>query len=51
MRRDEEILAGFAIGATLWILFYPDLPWQKKLDAAFNRFCEEKQWESKGLKR
>jgi hypothetical protein len=42
MRRYEEILAGFAIGATLWILLYPDLPCQKEWDAAFNRFCEEK---------
>ena len=50
MRKYEEILAGFAIGATLWILLYPDLPCQKKWDAAFNRFCEEKHWDPKDLK-
>ena len=49
MRKYEEILAGFAIGATLWILLYPDLPCQKKWDAAFNRFCEEKHWDPKDL--
>jgi hypothetical protein len=49
MRKDEIILAGFAIGATLWILLYPELPWQKKWDAVFNRFCEEKHWDPKDL--
>ena len=34
MRRYEEILAGFAIGATLWILFYNAEQEQAARDAA-----------------
>ena len=44
-----KIFAAIAIGATLWILFHPDLPCQKKWDAVFNRFCEEKHWDREHL--